>query len=112
MPVLTANSDMNDILADLWPFNPKVNGPDALALRKHFVELHNQGKIKILTDNLLDENTWDRTLRIQSRDLSAIGLVKQIISPIMSIARPHNINIVSHVVGAIKQNNIIEFWWD
>ena len=112
MSVLTANSDMNDILAELWPFDPKVNGPDALALRKHFVELHNQGKIKILTDNLLDENTWDRTLMIQLWDLSAIGLVKQVISPIMSIARPHSINVVYNVVNNIKQNDIIEFWWD
>ena len=109
---LTANTDIDVILSDLWPFNPKVNGPDGLALRKHFVTLHNQGKIKILTDNLLDENTWDRTLRIQPRDLSDVGLVKQVISPIMTIARPHNINVVSHVVNGIKQNDIIEFWWD
>ena len=109
---LTANTDIDIILSDLWPFNPKVNGPDALALRKHFVTLHNQGKIKILTDNLLDENTWDRTLRIQPRDLSAVGLVKQVISPMMTIARPYSINVVSHVVNGIKQNDIIEFWWD
>ena len=109
---LTPNTDIDVILSDLWPFNPKVNGPDALALRKHFVTLHNQGKIKILIDNLLDENTWDRTLRIQPNDLSAVGLVKLIISPMMSIARPHNIDVVSHVVGVIKQNDIIEFWWD
>jgi hypothetical protein len=109
---LTANTDIDIILSDLWPFNPKANGSDGLALRKHFVTLHNQGKIKILTDNLLDENTWDRTLRIQPGDLSAVGLVKQIISPIMTIARPSNINVVSHVVNGIKQNDIIEFWWD
>lgn len=112
MIALTADTDIAVILSDLWPFNPKVNGSNALSLRNHFANLHNQGKIKILTDNLLDENTWDRTLRIQPNDLSAVGLVKQIISPLMSIARPHSINVVSHEVNGIKQNDVIEFWWD
>ena len=108
---LTANTDIDVILSDLWPFNPKVNGPYALILRKLFATLHNQGKIKILTDNLLDENTWDRTLRIQPEDFSAVGLVKQVISPIVTIARPSSINVVSHEVDA-QQNDVIEFWWD
>lgn len=112
MSTLTKDTDINVILSDLWPFSTKMNGSYGVSLREHLVKMHNEGKIKILIDNLLDENTWDRTLRIHIKDLSAYGLVKQIITPMMMNARPTEINMVSHKVGVITEHNVIEFWWD
>ena len=104
MPTLTKNSDMRDILKDLWPFSKKVNGSGGELLLEHFVRLHNEGTIRIITDNLLDENTWDATLRIDIKDLSAYGLVKLIIRPLQINAKYDEIAMVN--------NTTIEFWWD
>ena len=112
MSTLTKDTDINVILSDLWPFSQKLNGSYGVQLKDHLVKLHKEGTITILIDNLLDDNTWDAILRIHIKDLSAYGLVKNIITPIMSYAKPDEIRMVSHVVGVIKQNNVIEFWWD
>jgi len=44
--------------------------------------------------------------------MTAYELVKRIITPIMTIAKPTEINMVSHKVGVITEHNVIEFWWD
>lgn len=66
------------------------------------MKLHDEDKIKILTDNLLDENTWDALLYIDIKDMSAYGVVTNIIAPLQTYARFDEI--------CMKSNNIIEFW--
>lgn len=112
MSTLTKDTDINVILSDLWPFSQKMNGSSSVKLKDHLVQLHKEGKITILIDNLLDDKTWDATLRIHPKDLSAYGLVKNIITPIMTYARPDEIRMVSHDVGVIKHHDVLEFWWD
>jgi len=102
--LLTSSSDIEMILGDLWMFNPKVNGSFAKELKQHFVKLHKEGTINIIVDNLLDENHWDRTLKIDIKDLSVYGAVKLIIEPLMVHAKYDTIRMLS--------NNVIEFWWD
>jgi hypothetical protein len=109
---LTADTDIGTILGELWMFNPKTNGSYATELKNHFAKMHKEGKIRIITDNLLDDNKWDSTLRIHIKEMTAHELVKRIITPIMTIARPTEINMVSHKVGVITEHNVIEFWWD
>ena len=101
---LTADTDIEIILSDLWMFNPKVNGSLAKELKDHFVKLHKEGKINIIVDNLLDENRWDRTLKIDIKDMSVYGAVKLVIEPLMIHAKYDTIRMLS--------NNVIEFWWD
>jgi hypothetical protein len=104
MVALTPDTDIELIIGDLWMFNSKVNGSYAKELRDHFVKLHKEHKIQILTDNLLDENTWDATLKIDIMDMSAYGVVNNIISPLQKFARFDEIRM--------RDMNVIEFWWD
>lgn len=101
---LTADTDIEMILGELWMFNPKVNGSTAKELKEHFVKLHKEGNINIIVDNLLDENYWDRTLKIDIKDMSVYGAVKLVIEPLMIHAKYDTIRMLS--------NNVIEFWWD
>lgn len=101
---LTADTDIELILGELWMFNPNANGSYATELKNHFTKLHKEGKIEILVDNLLDENHWDATLNIDIKDMSAYGVVKQVIQPLMETARFDSVSM--------KNNNVIEFWWD
>jgi hypothetical protein len=106
MPIvaLTPDSDIELIIGDLWMFNPKMNGSYAKELCNHFVKLHKEGKIQIITDNLLEKDTWDATLKIDIKDMSAYGVVNSIITPLQKFARFDEIRMLD--------NNVIEFWWD
>ena len=68
------------------------------------LKLHKEGTINIIVDNLLDENHWDRTLKIDIKDLSVYGAVKLVVEPLMVHAKYDTIRMLS--------NNVIEFWWD
>lgn len=104
MVALTPDTDIELIIGDLWMFNPKVNGSYAKELRDHFVKLHKEGKIRIVTDNLLVEHSWDATLKIDIKDMSAYGVVNNIISPLQKFAHFDEI--------CMLDMNVIEFWWD
>jgi len=101
---LTADTDIEIILSDLWMFRPEANGSTAKELKEHFVNLHKEGKINIIVDNLIYENYWDRTLKIDIKDMSVYGAVKLVIEPLMIHAKYDTIRMLS--------NNVIEFWWD
>jgi len=73
----------------------------------HLVKLHEQGKIKLDVDTLIKNHkldTWDRTLRIDILDMSAYGLVKQLIEPLHHYTRYDEVRMIN--------NTTIEFWWD
>lgn len=101
---LTADTDIELILNELWMFNPNGNGSYATKLKNHFVKLHKEGTIRIITDNLLEENRWDATLNIDIKDMSAYGVIKQVIQPLMENARFDTVRMLN--------NNVVEFWWD
>jgi hypothetical protein len=73
----------------------------------HLVKLHDTGKIRLDIDTLIKNHksdTWDRTLRINIKDLSAYGVVQLLISPMRQHTRFEEVRMIDHA--------IIEFWWD
>lgn len=73
----------------------------------HLVKLHNEGKIKLDIDTLIKNHkldTWDRTLQINIMDMSAYGLVKLLIEPLLCHTRFDEVRMIDQ--------NTIEFWWD
>jgi hypothetical protein len=80
---------------------------ESRVLVPHLVKLHEQGKIKLDVDTLIKNHKldiWDRTLRINIMDMSAYGLVKQLIEPMRYHTRFEEIRMIDM--------NTVEFWWD
>ena len=80
---------------------------ESRVLVPHLVKLHEQGKIKLDIDTLIKNHKldiWDRTLRINIMDMSAYGLVKQLIEPLHHYTRYDEVRMIN--------NTTIEFWWD
>jgi hypothetical protein len=80
---------------------------ESRVLVPHLVKLHEQGKIKLDVDTLIKNHkldTWDRTFRINIMDMSAYGLVKQLIEPMRSYTRFDEVRMIDM--------NTVEFWWD
>lgn len=73
----------------------------------HLVKLHEQGKIKLDVNTLIKNHksdTWDRTLQIDIKDMSAYGVVKLLIEPLRCHTRFDEIRMINQ--------NTVEFWWD
>jgi hypothetical protein len=73
----------------------------------HLVTLHNKGTIGLDVKTLVDNHkndTWNRRMRIDIKDLSAYGLVHLLIEPMMYETCTRKMHMIDR--------NTIEFVWE
>ena len=94
---------IDTILSQYWMFSDKYSNQ---ALREHLCKLHNNGTIRILYENMQSDK-WDGSLLIDYKDLSALGVINQIVSHVMAHARFDEIRVI-----ALNGSPVLEMWWD